>query len=91
MGTIKRANVELTRGQPGFLNVGLYNIFYKLGFLFGKYESFDKSILKKLEKPIKSNFYQFRLFDILATHLYWNLLLRKNKALKNVNEKPFSN
>lgn len=67
----------------------LYKDFNKLGALFGKNEAFDRKIVLRMAKLERLNRFNFWVLKTLANHLFWNRMLKDNKALSKSYDKPY--
>ena len=75
--------------MPAWFNKRLLQYFYKLGKAFDEMGTFDKQIVLDLAKPELFSRLQFLTFQLKATNLYWNPMLKKNKAFKQRFAKPY--
>jgi NAD(P)H-dependent FMN reductase len=88
-GTVTRGGVEGIRTLPERMNRKLFNSFYQLGETYGKTGEFDKQIVLKLKQPEKINKRQFFVMKFFGHSLYWNPMLKKNKAFDKRFARPY--
>lgn len=63
---------------------------YKLGITFGKTGEFDRDIVYQLTQPEKLTKFGFWLFKLVAENLYFNNMLKKNKAYDRRFYRPYA-
>ncbi len=68
----------------------LYRSFYQLGKTFGATGEFDRKIVLMLAQPKKLTWFSFWAFKSVGHSLYWDLLLKKNKAFRKRYNKPYT-
>ena len=89
-GTVIRGGAEIIRSTPAWMNKNLFKSFYKLGKTFGQTAQFDEQIVCKLAQPERLSRVKFWVFRLVGHNLYWNPMLRKNKAFEKRFAKPYT-
>ncbi len=89
-GTVIKGGVEGIRTVPERMNRKLFNSFYHLGESFGKTGEFNNQIVLKLRQPEKITRFQFFFLKFLGHSLYWNPMLKKNKAFEKRFARPYA-
>jgi len=93
LGSIIKGGVEGIQAMPSWLTKKLFNRFQNLGEYFAKTNTFSPKIKSSLRKPYKMSLMSRFGFNVLNrigfTNIYWNSMLKKNKAYKNRFDKPF--
>jgi len=90
IGTVIRGGGEAIRAMPAWFNKRFLQSFYELGKAFGETEAFDKQIVPDLAKPEMFSRFRFLVFKLMAQNLYWNPMLKKNKAFEQRFAKPYA-
>ncbi len=88
-GTVIRGAVEGIKVTPEFMNKKLFKTFYKLGITYGKTGKFDEKLVSQLARPEKLSRFQFWFTRIISDAIYWNPMLKKNKAFKKRFDRPY--
>lgn len=89
-GTVIRGGVEGIQIMPERMNRKLFNSFYQLGESFGKTGEFNNQIVLKLRQPEKITRFQFFFMKFFGHSLYWNPMLKKNKAFEKRFARPYT-
>ena len=88
-GTVIRGGVESIRATPDWMNRKLFKSFYKLGKTFGETGEFNQQIMLKLAQPERLSRFSFWFLRLTRHHLYWNPMLKKNKAFEKRFARPY--
>ena len=88
-GTIIKGGVEGIRASPAWMHKKLFKSFYELGKTFGETGEFNKQIMLKLAQPERLSRFRFWVFRLAGHNLYWNPMLKKNKAFEKRFAKPY--
>jgi len=89
-GTVTRGGVEGVQGQPSLMTRKLFKSFYELGKAFGQTGEFDEQMIRNLAQPERLSRFRFWIFRLAGHHLYWNPMLKKNKAFEKRFAKPYT-
>ncbi len=89
-GTVIRGGVEGIRATPDRMNRKLFKSFYELGKAFGETGEFDKQIVFKLGQPERLTKFYFWIIKLVTHKLYWDKMLKKNKAFEKRFARPYA-
>ena len=89
-GTVIRGGVEGIRATPDRMNRKLFKSFYELGKAFGETGEFDKQIVFKLGQPERLTKFYFWIIRLVTHKLYWDKILKKNKAFEKRFARPYA-
>ncbi|WP_304942571.1 NAD(P)H dehydrogenase [Vallitalea guaymasensis] len=93
VGTVVRGAAAGTSMIPEFMSRKLFKLLNRLGIIYEKTNTFDKSISAKLAGPYKLKKSQLIFYEFLnksgINNLGWHKFLRKNNALDKRLDRPF--
>lgn len=92
IGTIIKGGVEGIQIMPPRMTRKLFRDFYDLGAYFAKTGTFDPAIKARLAKPFrlrKTSIFFMKLAPSFLRNFYWNMNLRKHKAMHLRDARPF--
>ena len=95
LGTVRRGGSAGVYMMPEQMNQKLFKQLHTLGEHFEQTGSFDMEIVREMAKPHKlskgkSRFMQFLAVLGLGDTMFWNMMLKKNKAYERRFDKPFA-
>ena len=92
-GCIVKGGIEGIRIMPQFMVKKIFNHFYEMGKIYGKFGKFDEELLKKLAKPEllpgwRRLFFRFVKLTGMV-NIYWDRQLKENNAFEKRFDKPY--
>lgn len=95
LGTVIKGGVEGIRSMPPSMNKKVFKGFYRLGLHFAKNGEFSGEIMEEMKNPVKFNNMGLIIFRFLKlaglVNYYWKSNLKKNRAYRQRNNKPYGN
>lgn len=95
IGTVIRGGVEGVRMMPASMTKKLSGQFVMLGQEFAISSTFNESLLQRMRKPYRLNSFSLIMMRLACkiglTNFYWRHHLRKYKALRLRDNRPFDN
>jgi NAD(P)H-dependent FMN reductase len=93
LGTVIRGGVEGIQVQPDWMRRETLALFRELGKRFGHEGNFDAKLVHKLAKTERMSRTGLLIFKLLSKtgiiNLYWDGILKKNKAFEQRFNKPY--
>jgi NAD(P)H-dependent FMN reductase len=90
IGSIIKPDSEGIQITPALFTRALFGQFRELGRIFARSGQFDEGILKKLEKKDHYSKVELKINEFVARKMYWDKLLKKNRAADKVYSKPYA-
>lgn len=95
LGTVIKGGSAGVSMMPENMNKKLFFNLHRLGEHFEVSSSFDSEVIEELSKPYELSKSKIRLYQFLSklgleSNLFFNMMLKKNKALNRKFDKPFT-
>ncbi len=94
IGTIIKGGSEGLRVIPPWMTGKTRKVIFKIAEQFSSESILNKDLLKKLSKPEHLSPFRLGIYKIMSflglSNLYWNSMLKQNKAYKLRNDTPYS-
>ncbi|WP_105618683.1 NAD(P)H dehydrogenase [Vallitalea okinawensis] len=93
LGCVVKGGAAATYMMPRVMTLGLFKSLQKLGKIYERTHSFDKQIIRKLEKPYELTGFTLKylqfVIQIGADKIGWDKFLRDNGVLNKKLDRPF--